>query len=1673
MKKAVLAFLFLCVYGAACQTPGSPYNNSLFKPVTMTASSQTSAPIQLNKSGSSFSTDGSSFASGTVTLTGTALTTVTFGILGSSDNGITYYPINIWPILTPSSPATTATATSSGLYQFSPAGLTHVEFVTSGTFTATSVQLLLSASPNAQVSRTSNGGGGGGAVSSVFGRTGAITAQSGDYTYTQVGADAAGAAAGAAAASVPLVGGSANPMSGALYTPGIGTKIEVDGQPTTCTWGGITYNGKPDCAYGQALYAGLGQVLHFGTGQYCTNTGIVEPAVGAQISLIGEGAGGNADGGGAYAFTSLRPCGTIPKTLLNPRGCTIAHAPILGANVSQPYGLTIQGMLIDPGPNGDCALDITAEKVSHIDHLLVLTGNPLSTLPPFQDADFNVSSASAYGVLSGGGLASIHLLDIGNYPTPGTYALGFSGGCGGTLPTGTFTVATANGPVTTAITTPGSGLLCPIAISFAAATGNTMTGSHYQAHRSNIYIENSLNGSSQASGITMTAVSGQLTFSVGSGGSYAYANPTVSVAAPTFNGLAGSTSTKINACSTMPTLVPTMSGTGPYVLTGVTAFGGSLDCTVPTIYQVTVIDQPAALYGYVDQGNTDSSVADLVINKTGVLAGEYLGSGSNSYTHEHPIGMAVGFIDVLGNDHFNPECDTNTQFCGVLGAAQNNTTVHGGRSVFAVPQLGYTAFYSPTGSVLDIYGYNGTHNSSYTQGFALEGNANGQVPHPNNTAVVCCYTGSVVGAVELDTQQPVNWLAGLDSYGKTAGNGWYINTNGFFNGSGAELTPDATPTSVGSYYVANLNYLTKYVDPATITGAYNTCTWSITPGIVNATTVAISTLNLTQFCSGDALMGPIVMGGQVQGNGFLVGGTTTQITSGGFPSNQLSTITSPGTTITPLSPTLELGGSGAITYMTPPASCPTTGNACTVQIVALAGSTWTISNSGAGSNGFSAALSGSTLAGSMFFETYIPSLGTWYTTLTGTGGGGSGGNVLVLTGADPTGSTDSHAALVAGASSAISSGLSLFVPKGYYANSATIAVTGCMPFIFGAGAGVTQIFNSATGYDTLSIGPGNGSCGVTPSGKLQDISIDGGYYNPVTSTSTVPPSTDYYAAVKLNGILQYETENMQINGAGIGFDKINNDYGSRNVNLRIGFQGDVNYGINERTGTQGGSDNSYRDSWVTGTYCGLNVAGNAGGIHLSGGQWGAGGSTSAVNLNAGAICTGKDIITGTTGEATVDIVGASFENTNYAYVFRNYDQANITCTGCYFNPSYAPKPAAGLYYGSNMKGSAITLIGSSVSGNWSGVVSGSITNALVVEAGVTGGGYNWTEVGTYMGANSPVIGGTATTFKTFAIQSGIEGASIALENGGVDIGGVEIRGGANHTLNCNQYQTGVYPCAAAAATAAGQLAYYTTSGYGYVSPVTIAGLPWMSAGTPTSATAAQVSTLIGAFTGDATKPAGTNATTVVGINGTILSGLTTGPLGNTTSTGVPFVYGLSGTGTTLPTTVSPSFTTPAIGAATGTSLVLSGCLQNGTSANAQFCAGTAGPGVTTSNNANSFSITNSGTSITVPIVKVTSGSTVVDDVDLNGIQSYKIGATVTSATTIAPTGMSFAMSGTATITTITVPPFFTSSLGNCLNILSTGTWGTGSGGNINTTLAATVSGTQYSACWWGTFWTVK
>lgn len=144
MIRRILLLASLAVGTAAAQK--SPYSVTQLGSVTMTASGQTSASIN-------FSPQGGAFSAGTITITGVGLTTATVGVLVSTDGGVTYFPWNIALATSLTSPAITATVTASSLLAINLATITNLKFVTSGTFTATSITLKLAASPNGLLSR--------------------------------------------------------------------------------------------------------------------------------------------------------------------------------------------------------------------------------------------------------------------------------------------------------------------------------------------------------------------------------------------------------------------------------------------------------------------------------------------------------------------------------------------------------------------------------------------------------------------------------------------------------------------------------------------------------------------------------------------------------------------------------------------------------------------------------------------------------------------------------------------------------------------------------------------------------------------------------------------------------------------------------------------------------------------------------------------------------------------------------------------------------------------------------------------------------------------------------------------------------------------------------------------------------------------------------------------------------------------------------------------------------------------------------------------------------------------------------------------------------------------------------------------------------------------------------
>ena len=238
MRLKIFAAMVLFLALASAFPQGSPFNNTVFPTQTFTATGQTGSTIQLNGLIVP-STIGSSFASGTATLTGASLTTATFSMQGSADNGHTYFPLAIGAVSSPGSTTTTVTATGPGLYQVSLAGLTHVRFATSGTFTATNISLTLTASPNG-LPTVLSGGGGGGAVSSVFGRTGAVVAASADYTFPQIAGSLTAAQVATAgtltntAAKATALATTPTPCAGSLLAGG----IDASGNSINCAAGG-------------------------------------------------------------------------------------------------------------------------------------------------------------------------------------------------------------------------------------------------------------------------------------------------------------------------------------------------------------------------------------------------------------------------------------------------------------------------------------------------------------------------------------------------------------------------------------------------------------------------------------------------------------------------------------------------------------------------------------------------------------------------------------------------------------------------------------------------------------------------------------------------------------------------------------------------------------------------------------------------------------------------------------------------------------------------------------------------------------------------------------------------------------------------------------------------------------------------------------------------------------------------------------------------------------------------------------------------------------------------------------------------------------------------------------------------------------------------------------------
>lgn len=286
---------------------------------------------------------------------------------------------------------------------------------------------------------------------------------------------------------------------------------------------------------------------------------------------------------------------------------------------------------------------------------------------------------------------------------------------------------------------------------------------------------------------------------------------------------------------------------------------------------------------------------------------------------------------------------------------------------------------------------------------------------------------------------------------------------------------------------------------------------------------------------------------------------------------------------------------------------------------------------------------------------------------------------------------DSTQYLNAALEDSIKRGVELYIPAGTYRITSTLIATGYNVMISGAGGNMTKIKPDSHTYDALSIGIGSTGSGQYPSGYLSGISIEG--YSSWT--------TGFTAGIKIDGMRQFEVRDVNVQRMPIGFDLVNNCYGTKFVNCRSNLSG---LPLNLRTGPVSGSDITFYNCWFRGKNGSVWVSPDSGGFHFYGGQLTGGDSQGADNDDVGIVVLGKDYIDGTIGSVgNVNFDGIDFEGSKYIWQVRSFGQSNLTISNSSFLStglaSAAEKPL-GIIKGTTFNQSKTILINNSVAGVW-------------------------------------------------------------------------------------------------------------------------------------------------------------------------------------------------------------------------------------------------------------------------------------------------------------------------------------------------------------------------------------
>lgn len=236
-------------------------------------------------------------------------------------------------------------------------------------------------------------------------------------------------------------------------------------------------------------------------------------------------------------------------------------------------------------------------------------------------------------------------------------------------------------------------------------------------------------------------------------------------------------------------------------------------------------------------------------------------------------------------------------------------------------------------------------------------------------------------------------------------------------------------------------------------------------------------------------------------------------------------------------------------------------------------------------------------------------------------------------------------------------GVELYIPPGTYNISAPIVSTKSKFFIRGAGT-ATRIRTTVDTINALELGPGTIGSGLEPSGYLSSLVVAGPGKAPTTSSK----------GVFLRGLRYFKVEEVCADNFTVGFDMIENCYGTKFFGCRTIFDG-CRVGLVLR-GLDGGvwgsgSDIPFYDCWLHGVDGGVWIHPDGTGYHFYGGQLTGGSSRTADADGFGSVVIGKNYYTNAIGNVgTVDFNGIDFEGAQRVWQIRGYGRANVAIRSC-------------------------------------------------------------------------------------------------------------------------------------------------------------------------------------------------------------------------------------------------------------------------------------------------------------------------------------------------------------------------------------------------------------------------